>query len=221
MKVFKHLKLIWIKNRTFNVPLNIFLFNKKLECLQISKFLPDDMKLVVLKKYLGGQILYRSVDRRIKNGVSALSKPRAAPKVANHFDKILPGVADSHAARSGKMRASWARGGNAAENGNLASKNKTRKCNRRCANYRRKSFENINFLQKYFGQNFERCDQKIEILKFWLKILNFDQQFEILIKILISKSKFWPKTPNLGQHKKIFKNVLKIEIFRQISTFLE
>jgi len=57
MKGFNHLQLISIKNAIFNVPLNIFLFNnwKKLECLQISKFLR--FKIIwtrSLQKLVGG-----------------------------------------------------------------------------------------------------------------------------------------------------------------------
>ena len=70
MKVFKYLQLITIKNPNFNVPLNIFLFHNwtKIECLQISKFLPLKM-YEVRRFYLGGQIVYRSFVPPIKNGV--------------------------------------------------------------------------------------------------------------------------------------------------------
>ena len=57
MKVFKYLQLITIKNPNFNVPLNIFLFHNwtKIECLQISKFLPLKMYEVRrLKKLFRG-----------------------------------------------------------------------------------------------------------------------------------------------------------------------
>ena len=57
----------------FNVNnLEFFFWAEKLECLQIYKLLAD-MKLVVWKNHLGGQILYRSLDPSKKRRHSAKS----------------------------------------------------------------------------------------------------------------------------------------------------
>mgnify|MGYP000015760128 CR=1 FL=1 len=60
MKVFKHLQLISIKNRTFNVPLNICLSNRMLADFYIPR-LSSDMKIAVQKNHSDGQILHRSL----------------------------------------------------------------------------------------------------------------------------------------------------------------
>ena len=60
---FKHLKLISITNRTFNVPLNIVLFNSWKNSNAADFYIPpisNDMKIAVPKNHLVGQILYRS-----------------------------------------------------------------------------------------------------------------------------------------------------------------
>ena len=64
--ILKHVQLIWIKNRIFNVLLNIFLFNNWKKNRMLADFyirrLSNDMKITVQKNHLGSQILYKSPD---------------------------------------------------------------------------------------------------------------------------------------------------------------
>jgi len=66
MNVFKHLQLISIKNRIFNVSVNIFLLNNLKKSRTLADFyipkLSNDMKIAVHTNNLGGQIWYRSLD---------------------------------------------------------------------------------------------------------------------------------------------------------------